>query len=136
MSTRLLRVAKIVSVALRFGLDEILLSNARLPASLRLLSKLFFWRDVSAPRGVRLRRALDEGLADLFSEWAVGDGSHEIGETIHSSVGFGVREGSEEADRRAGRRERCLRYSSQRQGWPGSQARRPGRRAQRGHREA
>ncbi len=65
MIARLLRVSKIVGVALRFGLDEILLSNARLPASLRLLSKLFFWRDISAPRGVRLRRALEE-LGPIF----------------------------------------------------------------------
>ena len=65
MIARLLRVAKILSVALRYGLDEIILSGARLPASLRLLSALFFWRDLSAPRGVRLRRALEE-LGPIF----------------------------------------------------------------------
>jgi ubiquinone biosynthesis protein len=65
MMARLLRVQKIVRVALRYGLDEIILSGARLPASLRLLSALFFWRDLSAPRGVRLRRALEE-LGPIF----------------------------------------------------------------------
>ncbi len=65
MIVRLLRVAKIVSVALRYGLDEIILSGAKLPAVLRLLSALFFWRDLSAPHGVRLRRALEE-LGPIF----------------------------------------------------------------------
>ncbi len=65
MITRLLRVSKILSVALRFGLDEIILSGAKLPLTLRLMSALFFWRDLSAPRGVRLRRALEE-LGPIF----------------------------------------------------------------------
>ncbi len=65
MIGRLWRVAKITRVALRHGLDEILLSNSRVPPPLRLLSALFFWRDLSAPRGARLRRALEE-LGPIF----------------------------------------------------------------------
>jgi ubiquinone biosynthesis protein len=65
MITRLLRVFKIVRVALRYGLDEIIISGIRSPAPLRLLSGLLFWRDLSAPRGVRLRRALEE-LGPIF----------------------------------------------------------------------
>lgn len=69
MILRLLRAIKITRVALRYGLDEILSSGARLPVSLRLLSVLFFWRhafrDIRAPRGERLRRALEE-LGPIF----------------------------------------------------------------------
>ena len=65
MIRRLWRVSKITRVALRHGLDEIVLSSDRLPRSLKLLSALFFWRDLSEPRGVRLRRALEE-LGPIF----------------------------------------------------------------------
>jgi ubiquinone biosynthesis protein len=65
MITRALRVVKILSVVLRFGLDEILLSSARRPIPLRLMAIVFFWRDLSAARGVRLRRALEE-LGPIF----------------------------------------------------------------------
>ncbi len=65
MIARLLRVMKIGRVALRYGLDEIILRGAKLPAPLRVLSGLLFWRDLSAPRGVRLRRALEE-LGPIF----------------------------------------------------------------------
>mgnify|MGYP001212131850 CR=1 FL=1 len=65
MIGRLLRVLKITRVALRYGLDEIILSSVKAPAPLRLLSGLLFWRDISAPRGVRLRRALEE-LGPIF----------------------------------------------------------------------
>ena len=65
MIARVLRVLKILRVALRYGLDEIILSGVKSPASLRLLSGLLFWRDISAPRGVRLRRALEE-LGPIF----------------------------------------------------------------------
>ena len=65
MISRLLRVLKITRVALRYGLDEIILSGARMPPRWRLLSALFFWRDISAPRGQRLRQALEE-LGPIF----------------------------------------------------------------------
>ena len=58
MITRALRVLKILSVVLRFGLDEILLSSARRPIPLRLMAIVFFWCDLSAARGIRIRRAL------------------------------------------------------------------------------
>lgn len=65
MISRLLRVLKITRVSLRYGLDEIILSSVRIPPHLRLLSTLLFWRDLSAPRGERLRRALEE-LGPIF----------------------------------------------------------------------
>ncbi len=65
MIRRLWRVARIARVALRYGLDEIALSSDKWPPQLRLLSALFFWRDISAPRGERLRRALEE-LGPIF----------------------------------------------------------------------
>ena len=69
MIVRLVRAIRIARVVLRYGLDDVLLAGARMPASLRLLSALFFWRhalrDVRAPRGERLRRALEE-LGPIF----------------------------------------------------------------------
>ncbi len=65
MILRLLRFIKILRVALRYGLDEIALSGAAVPPRFRLFSALFFWRDLSAPRGERLRRALEE-LGPIF----------------------------------------------------------------------
>ncbi len=65
MIFRLLRVFKIAQVILRYGLDEIALSGANKPTALRAVSGLFFWRDLSLPRGERLRRALEE-LGPIF----------------------------------------------------------------------
>ncbi|MCP5240380.1 MAG: ubiquinone biosynthesis regulatory protein kinase UbiB [Zoogloeaceae bacterium] len=62
---RLLRLAKIVSVGLRFGLDQMVLdgdSSGRLP---RLWKVVFFWRRFDKPRAVRLRLAL-ESLGPIF----------------------------------------------------------------------
>ena len=65
---RLFRLLTIISVALRFGLDEFLRSDKRpgrisgLHTALRIL---LFWRDFSAPRAVRLRQAL-EALGPIF----------------------------------------------------------------------
>ena len=61
----MLRVLKIVRVALRYGLDEIALSGPKVSPRVRLLSSLFFWRKIDAPRGERLRRALEE-LGPIF----------------------------------------------------------------------
>ena len=65
MSLRLLRALKILRVALRYGLDEIVLSAAAVPPRWRVVSGLFFWRELRAPRGERLRRALEE-LGPIF----------------------------------------------------------------------
>ena len=65
IAARLLRLAKIVSVGLRFGLDQMVLdgdSSGRLP---RLWKVVFFWRRFDKPRAVRLRLAL-ESLGPIF----------------------------------------------------------------------
>lgn len=63
--TRLYRGVFIVWIALRYGLDELVLSNFRHP-SLRVLTRvLTVGRDLSAPRGQRLREAL-ERLGPIF----------------------------------------------------------------------
>ncbi|MBL8437007.1 MAG: ubiquinone biosynthesis regulatory protein kinase UbiB [Zoogloeaceae bacterium] len=62
---RLLRLAKIVAVGVRFGLDQMVLqadTSGRLPKLWRIV---FFWRHFDAPRAVRLRRAL-ESLGPIF----------------------------------------------------------------------
>ncbi len=62
---RILRLAKIVTVGLRFGLDQLVLDadpSGRLPAIWRFF---FFWRRFREPRAVRLRRAL-ESLGPIF----------------------------------------------------------------------
>jgi ubiquinone biosynthesis protein len=59
----LLRLAKILWIASRFGLDEFALaSGSRLG---RVLNALLFFRSLREPRGVRLRRAL-ETLGPIF----------------------------------------------------------------------
>ena len=62
---RLIRLIKIISVALRFGLDEFLRGHERVGGLPTLLRALLFWRDLSAPRAVRLRCAL-ETLGPIF----------------------------------------------------------------------
>jgi ubiquinone biosynthesis protein len=62
---RLLRLLKILRVALRFGLDEFLLGHERVRVLRATVGRLLFWRDLSAPRAVRLRRAL-ETLGPIF----------------------------------------------------------------------
>src|SRR6478672_6533961 len=64
MIRRLLRVFKILSVVLRYGLDNIAMSGVT-PRGALLSKRLLFWRDISAPRGERLRRAL-ESLGPIF----------------------------------------------------------------------
>ncbi|MDF3036575.1 MAG: ubiB [Paucimonas sp.] len=65
MIPKFLRVLKIARVALRYGLDELAMSNFTVPRTAKLIDRLTFWRDISAPRGVRLRRALEE-LGPIF----------------------------------------------------------------------
>jgi ubiquinone biosynthesis protein len=62
---RLLRLAKIVIVALEYGLDEFLTGHERFRAVRPAARALTFWRDTSAPRAVRLRLAL-ENLGPIF----------------------------------------------------------------------
>jgi len=61
----ILRLLKIIRIALRFGLDEFMLGHERVRALRIATSKLLFWRDLSAPRAVRLRQAL-ETLGPIF----------------------------------------------------------------------
>jgi len=65
MILHFLRVLKIVRVALRYGLDEIAISSLAVPRLAKAVDTLMFWRDISAPRGVRLRRALED-LGPIF----------------------------------------------------------------------
>ncbi len=68
---RLFRLAKITRVGLKFGLDQLILEHdpeGRLALPLKLLNRLCFWRsaaDLTAPRGQRLREAL-EALGPIF----------------------------------------------------------------------
>lgn len=59
------RLFKILRVALRFGLDEFLLGHERVRTLRVAVSTLLFWRDLSAPRAVRLRQALEK-LGPIF----------------------------------------------------------------------
>ena len=61
----LLRLLKILRIAIHFGLDEFLLGHERVIGLRKLFSRLFFWRDLSQPRAVRLRLAL-ESLGPIF----------------------------------------------------------------------
>lgn len=66
---RLLRLLKIFLIASRYGLDQMVLEHepaaAKARAPLRFLAALQFWRNLDAPRAVRLRQAL-ESLGPLF----------------------------------------------------------------------
>lgn len=62
---RFLRLIYIIYISFRFGLDEFILSNIKLRPVLGLFKLLFFWRDISRPRGQRLRLAL-ERLGPIF----------------------------------------------------------------------
>ncbi|MCC6196814.1 MAG: ubiquinone biosynthesis regulatory protein kinase UbiB [Burkholderiales bacterium] len=62
---RIVRLIRIGSVAIRFGLDDIVLSHERLRVVRPWAQRLLFWRDLSAPRAVRLRLAL-EALGPIF----------------------------------------------------------------------
>ncbi|HXR56230.1 MAG TPA: AarF/UbiB family protein, partial [Casimicrobiaceae bacterium] len=62
---RLGRLIRIIVVALRHGLDELALGHPRLTPLRVLVRHALFWRNLSAPRGVRLRRALED-LGPIF----------------------------------------------------------------------
>ena len=62
---RLFRLAKIVTVGLRFGLDRIVLEADTTGRLARVWQVFFFWRRFNESRAVRLRRAL-ESLGPIF----------------------------------------------------------------------
>src|SRR5487761_1978791 len=62
---RLGRLARIVIVALKHGLDDFAFDHPRLRRLRPLVRGPLFWRDLSAPRAVRLRRALED-LGPIF----------------------------------------------------------------------
>jgi len=62
---RWLRLYQIVSVSIRFGLDEFFLGHERVAGLRALIGALCFWRTFSEPRAVRLRLAL-EALGPIF----------------------------------------------------------------------
>ncbi len=62
---RILRLARILHVALKHGLDEFLLGHERVRGLRPFVNRVLFWRDVSAPRAERLRAALVE-LGPIF----------------------------------------------------------------------
>jgi len=62
---RITRLARIVMVALKHGLDEFALGHERTRALHPFVNAVFFWRDLSSPRAVRLRQALED-LGPIF----------------------------------------------------------------------
>jgi ubiquinone biosynthesis protein len=62
---KLLRLARILTIGLRFGLEEFFLGHERVRPLRWLVRAMLFWRPLSEPRGVRLRRAL-EALGPIF----------------------------------------------------------------------
>jgi ubiquinone biosynthesis protein len=62
---RVLRVFKILSVFVSYGLDEFVFSHPRTASARAVTRSLLFWRQFKEPRAVRLRRAL-ETLGPIF----------------------------------------------------------------------
>jgi ubiquinone biosynthesis protein len=62
---KLLRLVRILTIGLRFGLEEFFLGHERVRPLRWLVRALLFWRTLTEPRGVRLRRAL-EALGPIF----------------------------------------------------------------------
>ena len=62
---RLLRLAKILRVCFDHGLDQLVLEHDPENRLIRFVGRIFAWRDLSAPRAVRLRRTL-ESLGPIF----------------------------------------------------------------------
>src|SRR3989449_2051758 len=62
---RVTRLARIVTVSLKHGLDEFALGHARTRALRPFVNAVLFRRDLSLPRAVRLRRALED-LGPIF----------------------------------------------------------------------
>ena len=68
-AVRLLRLLKILRIANRYGLDQMILEHEPLAGRarrlIRAIALLQFWRDLAPPRAVRLRQAL-EALGPIF----------------------------------------------------------------------
>lgn len=62
---KLLRLARILTIGLRFGLEEFFLGHERVRPLRWLVRATLFWRPLTEPRGVRLRHAL-EALGPIF----------------------------------------------------------------------
>ena len=62
---KLLRLARILTIGLRFGLEEFFLGHERVRPLRWLVRATLFWRPLAEPRGMRLRRAL-EALGPIF----------------------------------------------------------------------
>ena len=62
---KLLRLLRILSIGLRYGLEEFFLGHERVRPLRWLVRFALFWRPLTEPRGVRLRRAL-EALGPIF----------------------------------------------------------------------
>jgi len=62
---KLLRLARILNIGLRYGLEEFFLGHERVRPLRWLVRVTLFWRPLSEPRGVRLRHAL-EALGPIF----------------------------------------------------------------------
>jgi ubiquinone biosynthesis protein len=62
---RLFRLAKIIRIGLGHGLDQLILDHDPNNRLARWTGRLLFWRDLSRPRAVRLRLAL-EALGPIF----------------------------------------------------------------------
>jgi ubiquinone biosynthesis protein len=60
-----LRLLKIIRVVMQYGIDEIAMSGLRIPRTAKFIKTVLFWRNLSAPRGERLRKALED-LGPIF----------------------------------------------------------------------
>ncbi|MBC7788059.1 MAG: ubiquinone biosynthesis regulatory protein kinase UbiB [Methylophilaceae bacterium] len=62
---RFSRLIFIILISFRYGLDEFILAHNKLKPLLKLFNLIFFWRNITKPRGERLRLAL-ESLGPIF----------------------------------------------------------------------
>ncbi|MCS0581090.1 ubiquinone biosynthesis regulatory protein kinase UbiB [Massilia pinisoli] len=65
MILKFLRLLKIFTVIVKYGLDEIAISGLDVPRTARVINTVFFWRSFTSPRAIRLRLALEE-LGPIF----------------------------------------------------------------------
>ena len=65
MILKFLRLLKILRVLVKYGLDEIAISGFDKPGINRFIDTAFFWRNLTSPRAIRLRMALEE-LGPIF----------------------------------------------------------------------